>query len=817
MSSYQRTVFASGANGSTSASIARLVAHLGTPLYRNGYALVLSSASTSVLGAVYWILAARNYAAMTVGLNAAAISGMMFLAGASQLNLSSALLRFIPGAGRATGRFVMSAYLISIAIAAIVSLCARGLERWAPTLSFLGSSPIFSQLFVVATIAWCIFVLQDGVLTGLRRATWVPIENVAFSLTKVALLLVFAQPFPQYGVFASWVVAMALTLLPVNALIFRRLIPRHMAATPDHGARLIPKQVVRYVAGDYVGGLCWLASTTLLPVMVTQQAGATVNAYFYLSWQIAFALYVVSPNMGSSLIVEAAHDPIKLNSYSYRVFVNAERIVIPVAAILALGAPYVLRLFGHSYATEGATLLRLLALSAIPHTVTSLYVSIARVQRRVTAVATVLASFCILVLTLSYVLLRIYGIAGVGVAWLVSQTAIALVLLATQLRPLWSSLRPDETASAGPFQHDRRMIDWLHTVASKLRLIALRHRLKSYRSNRRSMSAATALLPRILPAITPPAHSSLPTTWTAVRVISTVTEMTVIAVGPSKQSPVAVLKVPRTDAARRSLQREHQALTALHADPRLGEWRALLPSLLDAGEVESRPYVAEQMLSGRDARRVLGDPGARTRMQIAAVTAIRELHRRTAVVTVVDTEMLLRWIDEPVLAVRRTVAALPRVAGNDRAIERLTIELHEALAGRRLPVSWIHGDFTPGNILVTPDGARLTGIIDWDQAAPDDLPMLDIGLLLLSMRMIGHRRELGDVVSMLLNGAQWTAQEQILMSVAALGLPGDVVGVRTMVLLCWLRHVAANLTKADRYRGHRLWVAKNVETVLQRL
>jgi O-antigen/teichoic acid export membrane protein len=95
------------ANG---ASVAQLITHLRTPLYRNGYALVLSSATTSVLGVAYWIVAARTYTPAAVGLNAAAISAMMFLAGVSQLNLMSALLRFIPGAGRATGQFVVSAF-----------------------------------------------------------------------------------------------------------------------------------------------------------------------------------------------------------------------------------------------------------------------------------------------------------------------------------------------------------------------------------------------------------------------------------------------------------------------------------------------------------------------------------------------------------------------------------------------------------------------------------------------------------------------------------------------------------------------------------
>jgi thiamine kinase-like enzyme len=152
-----------------------------------------------------------------------------------------------------------------------------------------------------------------------------------------------------------------------------------------------------------------------------------------------------------------------------------------------------------------------------------------------------------------------------------------------------------------------------------------------------------------------------------------------------------------------------------------------------------------------------------------------------------------------------------------RVFDRLMTELHDALMGRMLSVSWVHGDFTPGNILLTPDAAAVTGILDWDQAAPQDLPQLDLALLFLSTRMLEQRRELGDVVRHILNADQWSPHEDDLLNTAKMSLPGDALGVREMVLLAWLRHIEANLTKATRYRDNWLWTAKNIECVLQAL
>lgn len=855
MRSYRQIVL--GLDGTATNSFAQIVAHLSSPLYRNGYALTLSSAATSVLGVVYWITAAHVYSAEDIGVNSAVISAMMFLAGISHLNLMSALMRFIPGAGRATGRFVRRSYLISITLAAVVSfIFIRGLGLWMPSLGFLGSQPLFTPLFMLATMAWCIFVLQDSVLTALRQATWVPIENTAFALAKIALLIAAAGVLPRYGIFASWTIALAFTLLPTNTLIFRYLIPRHVRAARQREAPLVPRQIVRYVAADYVGSLFWLSSTTLTPLLVTQLAGAAANGYFFLAWQIGYSLYLVSPNMGSSLIVEAANDPEKLGVYSYRVLLQTARIIVPAAVVVALLAPYGLRLFGNSYASEATTLLRLLALSAIPNIVTSLYICVARVQRRMRSVVVVLASLCILVLSLSALQLRLFGITGVGLAWLESQTIVAAVLFATRFRPLWASSATAEAPDgrAGPVdpsadmalgtasghtsgtgrdpgptrtratassrwaalshRYQPRLLRQLYAVANGLHLLPLLHLALHGRGYRRR-AAASALIRRLLPEVTPLPDMAPPATWSVRRIAPSVTETTVAAVGPRGYPCVAVVKLPQTEIAVLGLRRQQRALAALHADQRLGEWRSLLPAPLTCGEIDGQAYVVERMLPGREARRVLRNPEARARMQAAAAAAIAQLHRRTAALVPVDAPLLESWVDEPLSAVRRLTATLPAAAAHDKALDRLAVELYDALAGRTLSLSTVHGDFTPGNILVTPDGARVTGIIDWDRTVPDGIPLLDMLLLLLSVRAHVQRRDVGEVVCGLLGGAGWAPHEQALAHAARAALPGDVVDLRASVLLCWLHHVAGNLTQFDRYAGHRLWVSRNIETVLQ--
>jgi O-antigen/teichoic acid export membrane protein/hydroxymethylpyrimidine pyrophosphatase-like HAD family hydrolase len=409
--------------------VASLAAHIVTPLYRDGYALVLASGITAVVGFAYWAVAAHVYSAAAIGLNSVLISSMMFLAGISQLNLSNVLVRFVPTAGTHTRRLVLASYGASAIVAAAASAGFIAVAaRWSATFRVLDSSVGLQLWFVGATIVWCIFVLEDGVLTGLGQAVWTPIESGFFSVAKLALLLALATLVSTYGVFASWTVAVAASVVPVNFFVFRRFIPRAAATPLPPESGVTRREFIRYVAADYVGASCWLASTTLLPVIVAQEAGAAAAGYFSLAWIVSFPLLLVSANMGASLIVHGLRNQGELTRLARQMVVQTWRVVVPAAVALAVCGPYLLRVFGAAYSHEGATLLRILAVAAVANVVTTIAVSAARVRRRMTVVVAVLASQCALSLGLAVPLLRVYGIVGVGLAWLIGQLSVAVAV-----------------------------------------------------------------------------------------------------------------------------------------------------------------------------------------------------------------------------------------------------------------------------------------------------------------------------------------------------------------------------------------------------
>lgn len=302
---------------------------------------------------------------------------------------------------------------------------------------------------MLTVMVWSIFVLQDSALIGLRLATWVPVENAIFATLKIILLIALAPIFPNYGVLASWTMPLVILIVPANVLIFRVFIPRHVANSANQMEHVLPAQIGRYVAGDYAGTLLMEASYAILPLMVIQRLSPASNAHYYVAWIIGYALYLFGINMGQSLLAEGAAEPSKLDVYGYRMLVNTLRLMVPVVAIVIVGAPYILSVFGESYAQEATAALRLLALSALPYIITTIYLNIARVRRRMLSVVAILSTICVLTPSFSYLLMGSYGITGIGLSWLLSQTIVAAYLLfGTRLRTAWLSGLGQRTSSS---------------------------------------------------------------------------------------------------------------------------------------------------------------------------------------------------------------------------------------------------------------------------------------------------------------------------------------------------------------------------------
>lgn len=448
----------------------------GDSLFRNAYALMLSTAVSAALGLGFWLVAARFYSKEAVGEGSAAIAAMRLLASVAATTMIGAVVRYVPRAGRRTGPLVWRMYVVASVVVAVSSTgFLLTLPLWGESYEPLGG--LWPGLcFVLSCVGWALLTLQDGVLTGLRQAFWVPLGNAVFSIGKLLLLAAFAGALPVLGIFVSWGAAIALSTVPLAWLIFRKLIPRQAAADRDREPPRL-KEIGRFLAGDSVGAMFSLAMINLLPVMVAVRFDSTLNGYFYIAYTVGGTMEFMAINMASSLTAHASHSPETLAAGVRGALRRMALLLVPVVGILVLFAPLILAPFGSSYAENGTTVLRLLAAAALPRVAVELYIGVLRVQGRTGMLAVVQGLMCAMVLGSAAMLTGPAGIAGAGWAMLLSMLVMAVVV-APGLRGALAGREPEPSklwtrlVARGAAKEAEYGTDWARKTAERRERVA---------------------------------------------------------------------------------------------------------------------------------------------------------------------------------------------------------------------------------------------------------------------------------------------------------------------------------------------------------
>ena len=284
--------------------------------------------------------------------------------------------------------------------------------------------------------------------------------------------------------------------------------------------------------------------------------------------------------------------------------------------------------------------------------------------------------------------------------------------------------------------------------------------------------------------------------------------------------PAAVLKMARGPLGAAKLRTQRRVLAELAIHPGLDdEWRALLPRILAFDERTNATVSVESYRPGLVLADVLARrPNRVEELTAAALSAIAPLHRRTATSVVVDSICLSqRLVAEPLAALMDMCRRLdPRLVAE---VDRLGRMLRQAVVGRRVQVSWTHGDYTPGNVRVAGGRGPVTGIVGWADARPGQPTLIDEYLLILTASCQMERADLGSVVAARLRAGGLCDRERIALRAgrdrAGAGIGDrDRIDERVAILLTWLHHVADSWRKRATRPNHHIWWATNVAPVL---
>ncbi|GAA2665448.1 hypothetical protein GCM10010412_041780 [Nonomuraea recticatena] len=419
----------------------KILRDLRNPLFRNGYALMANTGITAVLGMGYWLLATRFYTPEEFGSGQALITAMRLFASLTALGFVGALARYIPIAGRRTADVILRGYGMAAATGGVAAIgFLLTLPMWGEIYSVLGGLG-HGLFFLGAVLVWSVFTLQDVALTGLRQAVWVPVNNLVFGLVKMGLLVALAGSLPEGGIFVSWVIPTAIALIPVNFLIFGLQVPKHVRETAGEARPPGLREMGRFLAGDFPGTLSMLAIVYLVPVLIAARVGEATFGRFSMAHTLGCMIELLAMNMAISLTVEGSFDRSRLAANARQALKRALLIITPIIGVACLAAPLILAVFGSEFATEGTTLLRLMALAVLPRVLIEVYLSSLRALGEARKLAVVQIGLAALVLASIMALFPFVGVNSVGYGLLFSELLVALLIF----RSLRKVLKGGET------------------------------------------------------------------------------------------------------------------------------------------------------------------------------------------------------------------------------------------------------------------------------------------------------------------------------------------------------------------------------------
>ncbi len=774
------------------------------PVIKSALSLMTGTMVTSALGLLFWILAANLYDPADFGVSTTAIYTMIMLADVSCLGLRTGLVRYIPKAGSATGRTIVWGYALVLAASSLTAgVFLVGLNIWAPDLTELRNSVLLFIFFVASTAFWALFMLQDAVLVGLRRAPWVPIENTLFGVLKIALLVPFAAWSPTLGIFWAWTLPVFPIVVGINVLMAG--VARNRADDVLDGATVRParvaaagqtvrarlaasfrqtkallRDIITFSLADWLSALARLVALGAIPLMVLAQTDKDQAGYFQAAWLIAFTIMSLSANAAYALLAESSYDQAKLHRNSLQAAMLSLGLTVPVMIVGLIGAPYLLWIYGSDYADNSSTVLRILLVAAVPNVLHQLYIGRLRVQGRLGGVIFFETLLAVIAVGLSWLFIPRYGIDGVGIAWLVGLTLLGGYALIAESTWWWAS---------------RLDTGVVRRIGSGVR-------------RARSGRPARGMSERLDEVLSVAAPNATEVIWLPADEHG---QTALVDTEPGRQLEVAFA---RSAEGVERLTRERSVIDTIRADSALAGLLPMLPEPVGLGQRLRLEFSAYRRTSGTSVAELVNNERIGVGEACWSILRAMEPLRAAARPVTVTEATLATWIDGPIANLMSEGRA------SNSQVGRLRHRLEEGFVGATVSIGRIHGDLVMANAAAAPSahGPEIVGFRRWERSR--EMPSVIDAAVLALTAMTDERSaepggavELGDVVVELLADSRSFDEHPALVGAG----PQPGVPSTAVILLAWLYLVGRPNPVDGPVVSDVFWLARNAQPVLAQL
>lgn len=386
-----------------------IIGYLQNPFFKNSIFIILTSLSSAGFGFIFWMLAAKMYSAEDVGIATALISSIGLLIMFSRFGLDFSIIRFFPGNDR-NKIFSTSVIITTISVIVLGITFIIGVDLFSPELYILKSTHN-AEIFLISLIISSVTALTAISFVAIRKAAYQLVQSTIMGLR--ILLLIPLITFGAMGVFGAVSISTLIAMIVAMLLLSRSDIKLKFVIDREFLNKSFNFSVSNYLAGMFTTG-----PSLILPIMALNMLGAEQAAFYYISYTIVSLLFTISNAISTSLFVEGSHGE-ALKSTVMKSIPSIFILSVPLAAILFIWGGWILERIGEGYAGGGFEVLRVMVIASFFVGINQLCFAIQRVQKQTRGLLILSGVIFGLIVGLGYIFLDMFGVVGIGYAWLV--------------------------------------------------------------------------------------------------------------------------------------------------------------------------------------------------------------------------------------------------------------------------------------------------------------------------------------------------------------------------------------------------------------
>jgi O-antigen/teichoic acid export membrane protein len=402
------------------------------PMLRNSMFLMVNSGVSAGLGFAFWIITAQLFSTESVGLASSLTSASNLIVFLALVGMNTTFVRYLPMAKNRDRLITAGVSLVIVVGGALALVCVVLLPLISRPLSFVTHSLPLAFGFVLLTAGAGINLLTDSVFIAAGKSQYnILIDGVIGGGTKIILVVVLAGA-GAYGVFGA-----ASGGFVASAVVSLFLMIKVLHWRPEfRNFRQVLKPVLSFSGTSYAGSVLALLPILVVPLIILDRIGASDEAYYYVSYQLATLLYQAVYSVEQSFLSEGAGADVISGAVLMRSMRILAAFCIPAFILVVLFGHQLLAAFGPKYANHTGRMLIVLSLAVFPIAAFNWCMTVLRLlTNKLGSIVWANAVSDVFIIGLAWVWAP-RGVEAVAMAWPLGCTAGFLVIIVPAAKAL---------------------------------------------------------------------------------------------------------------------------------------------------------------------------------------------------------------------------------------------------------------------------------------------------------------------------------------------------------------------------------------------